>query len=80
MTAAVDRFAELEERITRTIQLVRTTRDEKDALANQLEFSKRENRKLEAELEELRRERDLIRAKVESLLGSLSELTEDALV
>lgn len=77
---AVDRFTELEERITRTIQLVKATKDEKDALANQLESSRREIRKLEAELDELRRERDLIRAKVESLLGSLSELTEGALV
>ena len=66
MSHAVDKFTELETRIIRTIELVKTTRQE--------------NARLEREIEELRRERDLIKNKVESLLENLSALTEESLV
>ena len=63
---AVDKFTELETRIIRTIELVKTTREE--------------NTRLEREIQELRRERDLIKNKVESLLENLAALTEESLV
>ena len=65
-TQAVDKFSELEVRIIRTIELVKTTRQE--------------NARLEREIQELRRERDLIKNKVESLLENLAALTEESLV
>ena len=65
-TQAVDKFTELEARIVRTIELVKNTRQE--------------NARLEREIQELRRERDLIKNKVESLLESLAALTEESLV
>ena len=65
-TQALDKFSELEVRIIRTIELVKTTRQE--------------NARLEREIQELRRERDLIKNKVESLLENLAALTEESLV
>jgi hypothetical protein len=65
-TQALDKFNELETRIIRTIELVRTTQQE--------------NARLEREIQELRSERDLIKNKVESLLEKLAALTEDSLV
>jgi hypothetical protein len=65
-TNAVDKFTELETRIIQTIELVKTTREA--------------NVRLEREIQELRRERDLIKNKVESLLENLAALTEEALV
>jgi FtsZ-binding cell division protein ZapB len=70
MTSGTDRFDELEAKIVRTIELVKTTRQE-------LAAAKAENKALQRELEQLKRERDLVKNKVESLLGSLAELTEE---
>ena len=73
MTAGSDQFAELESKIIRTIDVVKTTRQELAAARAQI-------RTLEKELEQLRRERDLVKNKVESLLETLSELTEETVV
>ena len=73
MTAGSDRFAELETQIIRTIEVVKTTRQD-------LASARAQIKTLERELEELRRERDLVKNKVESLLESLSELTEETVV
>jgi uncharacterized coiled-coil DUF342 family protein len=63
MSTAFDKFVELESRIMRAVELLKATRREKEAI--------------EREVQELRRERDLIKNKVETLLESLSELSEE---
>jgi uncharacterized coiled-coil DUF342 family protein len=76
MSIAFEKFAELETRILRTVELVKTTRQEKDALEKELAGSHSEIAALKRDLEELRRERDMIKNKVEALLESLAELEE----
>jgi FtsZ-binding cell division protein ZapB len=61
MSTAFEKFEELESRIARAVELVKSTR--------------RENEELKRELEELRRERDLVKNRIENLLDNLSELT-----
>jgi len=73
---AADKFAELEDRIIRTINLVKTTRKEKEAVEQQLALAQKQVSRLEEEIEELRQERDLVKNKIESLLENLSEITE----
>jgi chromosome segregation ATPase len=73
---AFEKFAELETRILRTVELVKTTRPEKDALEKELAGSRSEIAALKRDLEELRRERDMVKNKVEALLESLAELEE----
>ena len=79
-TQAFDKFTELETRILRTIELVKTTRQERDAAEKELSGARKQIDRLEREIEELRRERDLVKNKVESLLENLSALTEESLV
>ena len=73
---AADKFAELEDRILRTIELVKSTRKEKDAAERELSLARTQLGTLQGEIEELKRERDLVKNKVESLLENLTELTE----
>lgn len=73
MSSNTDSFAELETKILRTIDVVKTTRQELTAARTQIKT-------LERELEQLRRERDVVKNKVESLLEALSELTEEHVV
>jgi len=80
MNNATDNFAELETRILRTIELVKTTRQERDRAETELNTARAAVSRLEKELEQLRRERDLVKNKVESLLETLAELTEEAVV
>jgi hypothetical protein len=79
-SSAVDRFTELESRIVRTIELVKTTRQEKDAVEKELLLARKQLDRLERENDELKRERDLVKNKVETLLENLSELTEGTFV
>ena len=80
MASATDKFSELETRIMRTIELVKTTRQEKEKADRELIAARIQIKNLERELDQLRRERDLVKNKVESLLENLSELTEESLV
>jgi chromosome segregation ATPase len=73
MISGTDSFAELETKIARTVDLVKTTRQELAAARTQI-------KNLEREVEQLRRERDLVKNKVESLLETLSELIEETVV
>ena len=79
-SSATEKFAELETRIQRTIELVKTTRQEKDRAESELKVARASITRLEKELEQLRRERDLVKNRIESLLQSLSELTEESVV
>jgi len=80
MNAASEKFTELETRIVRTIELVKTTRQERDRAEKELAAARSTIASLEKELEQLRRERDLVKNKVESLLETLSEITEETVV
>jgi len=80
MNAASEKFTELETRIVRTIELVKTTRQERDRAEKELAAARTTIASLEKELEQLRRERDLVKNKVESLLETLSEITEETVV
>ena len=78
--SAADKFNELEIRIARTVELVKATRQERDAASKELALARKRIGELEHENEDLKRERELVKNKVESLLDNLSELTEEALV
>jgi vacuolar-type H+-ATPase subunit D/Vma8 len=73
MASVIDSFTELETKILRAIDLVKTTREELAAARAQIKT-------LERELEQLRHERDVVKNKVESMLETLSELTEEQVV
>jgi FtsZ-binding cell division protein ZapB len=76
----MDNFEELESRIGRTIDLLKTTRQEKAQAEKELATARKQIDALEREVEQLRRERDVVKNKVESLIEMLSELTEETLV
>ena len=57
--SAVDKFIELETRIARTIELVKTTRQEKDAAMRELALAGKRIDELERENEDLKREREV---------------------
>jgi uncharacterized coiled-coil DUF342 family protein len=73
MASTYEKFSELESRILKTVEMVKT-------LQKELAGSRAEAAKLRGEIDELRRERDLVKNKIESLLENLSELTEETLV
>ena len=79
-TSAVDKFVELEARIIRTVELVKTTRQEKAAAEKELSVARKNVDRLEREIEELKRERDLVKNRVESLIDNLMEITEESVV
>jgi predicted nuclease with TOPRIM domain len=59
---------------------VKTTRQERERAETDLSAARATITRLEKELEQLRRERDLVKNKVESLIETLSELNEEAVV
>ena len=73
---AADKFAELEDRIIRTIDLVKTTRKQKEAAERELTFAQKQISRLEEEIEGLKQERDLVKNRIENLLENLNEITE----
>ena len=73
---AADKFAELEDRIVRTIEFVKTTRKQKETVERELTFAQKQIARLEGEIEELKQERDLDKNRVEALLENLNELAE----
>ena len=81
MTSASDKFAELETRIIRTIELVKTTRQEKDKAEKELAGARAARLHVSStNLKQLRRERDLVKNKVESCWKICRSLTEETLV
>ena len=70
MSTAVQKFEELEVRIVRTVEMVKSTQKE-------LAGTRAQILRLERELDELRRERDVVKDRIEALLRNLSELTEE---
>jgi chromosome segregation ATPase len=80
MNSGFDKFQELEDRIVRTIELVKTTRQERTNAEKELSAARSQIKTLEREIDQLRHERDLVKNKVESLLETLSVLTEESVV
>ena len=74
-----DKFEELENRIMRTIDIVKTTRHEKAQAEKDLGAARKQVDALERELDQLRQERDLVKGKIESLLEMLAEISEETL-
>ena len=72
-STAFEKFEELEVRIVRTVEMVKST--QKDLAGARAQISR-----MERELEDLRRERDVVKDRIETLLKNLSELTEEASV
>jgi chromosome segregation ATPase len=80
MPTAQDKFSALEVRIMQTIELLKRTRQEKENAEREMLAARSQVARLEHELEQLRRERDVVKNKVESLVEILSELGEESLV
>ncbi len=81
---SADDFHALEEKVYRTIELLKAAREakaaaERDAarLREQLELREEETDSLRAELLALRREREEVRTRVEKMLRQIEELTPD---
>jgi len=76
-----DPLDHLEERIRKAVALVNRLRDEKessektcDALRVDLEEAQNANARLSSEIETLREERQLVRTRLEKLLGHIDQL------
>lgn len=80
MESYLEKFEELESRILGVVELLKTTRTGKESAEKELSGARGRISELEKELDELRRERDMVKIKVESLLKNLSELTEETVV
>lgn len=81
---SADDFHSLEEKVYRTIELLKAAREakaaaERDAsrLREQLETREEEVERLRAETVGLRREREEVRTRVEKMLRQIDELTEE---
>jgi len=71
----MDSLAYLEERITRTVELVSTLRAEKSTLESQLSSAIAERDAMRQELDDLRAERKQVRSRIEKLLGQMDSLS-----
>ena len=76
-----DELASLEERIRRTVDLVATLREERDAALAELDEARNvntaasaENQKLRQEIETMRTERKQVKTRIEKLLGQMELL------
>ncbi|HEV2882880.1 MAG TPA: hypothetical protein VGX24_16530 [Pyrinomonadaceae bacterium] len=77
----LEKFSHLEDKIYRTIELTKTLRQEKEALERDVAATRRElgnlldeKERLEAQVERLLSERDMIRMKVEAMLDAVAVL------
>ena len=82
MTNALDKFTELENKVYRVIEFFRTVKLQKESLEkdvlklkSQIEQMAAENERLKVEMLEHKKEKDLVKEKVESILQNLEKLT-----
>jgi len=71
----LDSLGQLEERITRAVELVTTLRAEKSNLESQLSAAIAERDLVRGELDDLRSERKQVRTRIERLLGQMDLLS-----
>jgi hypothetical protein len=81
----LEKFSHLEDKIYRTIELTKTLRQEKDAMEREVMSVRRElgtlldeKERLEAQVERMLSERDVIRMKVEAMLDAIAVLDPEA--
>jgi cell division protein ZapB len=72
----LDTLSSLEERITRTVELVTQLRADNQALEAELQIARTETERLSQELEEVRAERKQVRTRIEKLLGQMDLLSD----
>jgi FtsZ-binding cell division protein ZapB len=70
-----DALASLEERIRRTVELVTSLREERDAAVAERDAARIEMKKLRDEVESMRGERKQVRTRIEKLLGQMDVLS-----
>ena len=83
--SGLEKFSHLEDKIYRTIELTKSLRQEKESLEKELSLMRRnrggsiplEQQRLEQQVEVLLAERDVIRAKVETMLDAVAALDPD---
>ncbi len=82
MVNALDKFTELENKVYRVIELFRAVKLQKESLEkdvlrikSQMEQTAAENERLKAEMLEHKKEKDLVKEKVESILQNLEKLS-----
>ena len=71
----LEKFSHLEDKIYRTIELTKALRQEKEDLERQLASARNnggDTRQMAAELDHLLAERELIKAKVQSMLDAIA--------
>ncbi|SDG04362.1 hypothetical protein [Terriglobus roseus] len=80
-TISVDEFQALEQRVLRTVELIRSEREarataeaEVAALKELLDTASAENSQLTAELSSLKSEREQVKGRVDAMLKQLDEL------
>lgn len=85
--SGLEKFSHLEDKIYRTIELTKSLRQEKDGLEHEVAAARRElgrvfdeKERLEAQVERLLGERDMIRMKVEAMLDAIAVLDPEAVV
>jgi FtsZ-binding cell division protein ZapB len=71
----LDSLGQLEDRITRAVELVSSLRADKSALESQLAAAIAERNTIRHELDELRSERKQVRTRIEKLLGQMDLLS-----
>ncbi|HYL35585.1 MAG TPA: cell division protein ZapB [Bryobacteraceae bacterium] len=71
----MDSLDNLEERITRAVELVNHLRSENESLQEQLTAAVAERDAARTELDELRSERKQVRTRIEKLLGQMELLS-----
>ena len=80
-TISVDEFQALEQRVLRTVELIRTEREaranaeaEVAAMKELLDVASAENSQLTVELNDLKNERQQVKGRVDAMLKQLDEL------
>ena len=76
----LEEFKNLEERIAQVLEVLKETREVKNAAEKELTGARRQIELLQKEIEALRTERGVVRGRVESLIESISELSEKQVV
>ena len=81
MSDGLEKFTELENKVYRVIELFKATKLQKESLEedvlkmkSQLDQVTTENNHLKLEIQEFKREKDLVKERVETILNNLEEL------
>ena len=73
---ALSNFKALEERVKQVVRVVHETRKEKEALAEKLRRARTQVQTLESEVRDLRKDRKMVRNRVEDMIREISKLEQ----